>query len=366
MKIVESSKPLVSKTRTGNDKFWQAHVVQDGTRWGTQTSFWQINKAGVKSVVQFSDFYESLPKNVGKANSTTAEEQARSEFQSMVKKQMDKGYAPEGEESGVLPLPMLAQKFSERGKKMQWPVYVQPKYNGMRMLYDGKKGWSRGGKEMIPEVIQHLHFDTNGIIVDGELLLKGNQLLQETMKAAKKYRPELSPQLEYVVYDIISDKPFSERYKLLRSIVTLHPNPSVKIAPTYLCEDIGDVMSFQKRFVANGFEGTICRDDSKGYEIGQRSNQLQKYKDFVDAEFLIVDVVEGDGRFKGAAIFVCKTKDGQQFNCTPEGDMTYRKELFTNRKKHIGKWLTIRYQELSNDKVPIFPVGVAIREKGDF
>lgn len=378
MNIIKSSPELVSKTRTGNDKFWQAHVVNNDcieshydptfkTRWFTQTSYWQVNKKGVKSIVQFSEPYEATPKNEGKANATTAEEQAYSEFDSMVAHQRDKGYSEEGTVSNVLPLPMLAQKFSERGAKLQWPVFVQPKFNGQRMLYRDGKGWSRGGKDIIPEVIEHLKCDTMGEIIDGELILPGNVLLQETMKATKKYRPDVSPTLLYIVYDmVVTKQSFENRFKFMSDLIKKNGPVNIVLAPTYKAEDIAEVMMYHKQFTSEGYEGTIIRDNSHGYEIGQRSNQLQKLKDFVDGEWKILDVVEGDGRFKGAGIFVCETTEGVQFNCMPEGTMEHRRSVFTDRQKHIGKYLQIRYQELSKDKVPLFPVGVDVRDKGEF
>lgn len=369
MKIIHSSPILASKTRVGKDKYWQAHVVTDGKAWYTQTSYWQVNKAGEKSVTQWSDPYEATPKNVGKANETSAEEQARSEFDSMVTKQRDKGYTEPGTKTTIRPLPMLAQKFSERGTKMQWPVFVQPKYNGQRMLFDGKDGWSRGGKDIIPECIAHIAdaFPPLNDIIDGELILPGNVLLQETMKATKKYVPGVSEKLVYRVYDVVlPDMPFSQRFEVLKAYVANRNTYDIEIAPTYLAHDAAEVMAYHKQFIAEGYEGTMVRDDSEGYTIGQRSNQLQKYKDFVDAEFRIVDVIEGAGRFTGAAIFVCDSGFGNTFNCTPEGSMDHRRELFANRDKHIGKFLTVRYQEFSKDKVPLFPVGVDIRDKGDF
>lgn len=366
MATYKSSPILVSKTRTGNEKFWQAHVGEVGGRWFTNTTYWQVNKKGVKSLVQSSDPYEATPKNVGKANETSAKDQAISEFDSMVTKQRDKGYCEVGEESDIRHLPMLAHKFKERGSKMKWPVYVQPKYNGMRMLFDGCDGWSRGGKDIIPECIQHLSFDTHGAIVDGELILPGNVLLQETMKATKKFRPGVSDQLQYIVYDLIDPTlPFSKRYEELKLFWTARPT-NIILAPTYKCEDVGEVMAYHKQFTSQGYEGTIVRDDSGGYEIGQRSNQLQKFKDFQDAEFKIVALIDGDGRFKGKAIFICETANGAQFNVVPEGTMEYRAELYNTRKSHIGKYLTVRYQELSNSGTPLFPVGVEIRDEQEF
>jgi DNA ligase-1 len=370
MNIIKSSPILASKTRVGKDKYWQAHVVTDGSAWYTQTSYWQVNKAGEKSVVQWSDPYEATPKNVGKTNETFADAQAYFEFESMVTKQRDKGYTEPGKKSTILPLPMLAQKFSERGTKMRWPVWVQPKYNGQRMLYDGVKGWSRGGKFILPEVLEHFKGafpKLDGVIIDGELMLPNNVLLQETMKATKKYTPGVSETLVYMVYDIVApDMTFAERHEVIKKIVTECRHAQIILAPTYTAEDAAEVMTYHKQFVAFGFEGTMVRDDSEGYTIGQRSNQLQKYKDFVDAEFKIVGVKEGDGRFKGAAIFICDNRHGDTFDCTPEGSMDYRRDLYTNRNKHIGRYLTVRYQELSASKKPLFPVGVDIREKGDF
>ena len=372
IKINTSSCVLESTTKNGSKKFWQAHILVeqklsdpyfavDTDRYFTQTSFWQVNKKGEKSIVQWSEPYECTPKNVGKNNETTSKEQAKLEFLSMIKKQGDKGYHLIGEQSDILPLPMLAQKFSERKHKLNWPAYAQPKYNGQRMLYDGKKAWSRSGKLIIPEVIQHLHFDTGGHIIDGELILPKNVLLQDTMKAIKKFREDLSPKLLYIIYDVVdTNKTFKERLKILDSLKL--PKNVVK-APTVIIDSENDVYQFHKQFVEEGYEGIIVRDGSEGYQIGHRSNQLQKYKNFTDDEFHIVDIIDGDGKFKESAIFVLKTKHGNMFNCVPEGTMEHRKEIFSNRKSYIGKKLTVRYQELSEDKVPIFPVGVGVRDE---
>jgi len=130
---------------------------------------------------------------------------------------------------------MLANKYKDKKDKIDWDagVFMQPKYNGMRMLYDGKKAWSRGGKLMIPDVIKHLQIDTKGHILDGELILPDMPVLQETMKAAKKYREGVSDKLIYVVYDIIdADMPFEDRQEVYTNVVNSGNNLSVIAAPT--------------------------------------------------------------------------------------------------------------------------------------
>jgi len=369
MTIVHSTPVLQSTTRTGKAKFWQGHVLFDVTgQWYTQSSFWQTNNDGSGSTIQYSDPYCVYPKNFGRANATTAEQQAYLEIERDFKKQKDKGYAEVGQESDVLPLPMLAHKFSEKGHKVVWPAYVQPKLNGQRMLFDGRKGWSRGGKIIIPECIAHIKEEIGelppGVSLDGELILPGNPLLQKTMTAIKKFRPELSPTLLYWVYDIVDPtRPFSERFEILKSMIPLGES-HVILTPTAKVESPSDVRFHHSQFVKRGFEGSMVRSDLGGYDIGHNNNQLLKVKDFVDGESEVLDIIEGEGKFKGAAIFECRATTTETFTVVPEGDMDYRRDLYRNREEILSttKYLTVRYQELSKDGVPIFPVGVSLRE----
>jgi len=118
--------------------------------------------------------------------------------------------------------------------------------------------------------------------------------------------------------------------------------------------------------VHDGFEGTMVRDPGMNYEINKRSYSLLKLKDFIDAEYRIVGVIDGAGSDTGLAIFELETDSGERFNCRPEGSQENRAHLFENRRELVGKYLTVRYFELSKDGIPIFPVGVSIREWGEF
>jgi ATP-dependent DNA ligase len=256
---------------------------------------------------------------------------------------------------------------------VEFPVYVQPKLNGMRMLFDGEVGFSRGNKEIIPEVIQHLKFDTGGFMLDGELMLPDNVLLQESMKAIKKHRPGLSDTLLYHVYDIVDDTlTFEERMTIVQKMAEYSPDlmtmyaMNVKVVPTYKANDEAEVLMWHKHFTKLGFEGTMIRNPNMTYEIGKRSYSLLKLKDFVDAEYQIVDVVDGAGSDVGLAIFELETDSGQRFNCRPEGTQENRADLFKNRRELVGKYLTVRYFELSKEGIPLFPVGVSVRDLEDF
>jgi DNA ligase-1 len=363
--IVRSSDPIQMPSKTGS-KTWMGYLVRMKDQLFLTSSWFNKNdKTGKTSVTQYAEPYPVAIKNVGKANETTLEEQANSEFDSMVKKEIDKRMSDR-------PLPMLAHKFQDRGAKyIQYPCAVQPKLNGMRMLSDGRSAWSRGGKDIIPECVEHLQWNAGVVgIIDGELILPGNVLLQETMKATKKYRDGVSNKLQYHVYDVMNgikaNDPFRLRTRLLKDLVASENNPNIIFVETRIAVNYAEIMLAHHHFISQGYEGTMVRNLDSVYEINQRSNSLQKLKDMQDAEFRIVDVIEGDGSFKGCAIFVCDNGEGRFFNCTPEGSTAERKAYFHERALLIGQYLTVRYQELSKDQIPLFPVGVAVRGKEDF
>jgi DNA ligase-1 len=366
MEMVKSSDWLIGENKSGGKKFWRLHIVRDSNKYYTQSEWYQLTKTGRETKRQTSEPYYAAATNEGRSNERDSKAQATFEFDAILKKQMDRGFYRDGERPNVRPMPMLAHKFTDHKKKIEFPVYVQPKLNGMRMLFDGENGWSRGNKEVIPEVIQHLKFDAMGRTLDGELMLPNNVLLQESMAAIKKYRPELSPQLLYHIYDVVdADLPYESRMEVLDTIFMDVPVNVVRV-PTYRCNNEADVMKYHRQFVKDGFEGTMIRNPHMTYEIRKRSYSLLKLKDFVDAEYRIVAVIDGAGSDAGLAIFELETDDGKHFNCRPEGSQDNRAELFNNRNSLVGKYLTVRYQELSKDNIPIFPVGVSIREWGEF
>jgi DNA ligase-1 len=366
MQTIKTSDWLISENKKGDNKYWRLHILADGDDFYTCTEWYQISSTGKETKKQLSAPYYCEPTNVGRANERDSQAQAYFEYDAIIKKQMDKGYLPKGEKKQERPMPMLAHKFKDHKGKVEFPVYVQPKLNGMRMLFDGEVGFSRGNKEIIPEVIQHLKFDTGGYMLDGELMLPNNVLLQESMSAIKKYRPGISNKLVYHVYDIVSPhKSFDSRCALLMYLSKNFP-PNVNLVTTVGCKDESNVYAHHTKFVSDGYEGTMIRDPHMTYEIGKRSYSLLKLKDFVDAEYRIVDLVDGDGSDRGLAIFVLETNSGERFNCRPEGTQENRAELFRKKRELLGRFMTVRYFELSRDGIPIFPVGVSVRDWGEF
>ena len=228
--------------------------------------------------------------------------------------------------------------------------------------------WSRLGKEFIPEVVSHLLFDTGNIITDGELMLPHLQhSFQDTMKAVKKSRPETDGLLEYHIYDCyLPDEPNADLIRRREVVLDIFAHTPHRVIPvvTELVHDDAEIADWHRFFTSpeQGFEGTIIRTPGGVYTPGHRSVNLLKHKDFVDEEFIIVDTMDGKGKFEGAIMFKCVTADGREFDCGLRGSIDDRKVMFANREQYLGKLLTVKFQEKTEDGIPRFPVGISIRD----
>jgi len=313
-------------------------------------------------------------KNLGKANATTAYEQAVSEAESKWKKQLDKGYSEQRGGGSMELLPMLAHKYEDRKHKVDFGcAFVQPKLDGVRALAIKKGGvvtlLSRQGKEHkgLDHIRRTLYaMMDDGEVWDGELYVHG-MAFQQLLSLVKKDQSD-SIKVAYHVYDMVADKPFKERYVDslgLTRIWSFGQCPMcvfpVDTVPVGSAVEVG---SAHAHCVENGYEGLMLRWGVEPYKSGYRSEHLLKVKAFEDAEFEILDVVPGVGKEADKGTFVCKTDRGAVFNCRPRGRDGLRAEYLANREHYKGRQLTVEFFEwtTSDPPVPRFPVGKAIRE----
>ena len=315
-------------------------------------------------------------KNIGRSNETTPFEQAKMDAVSKWNLKKDKGYTTiRGGKSEIL-LPMLAQNINEREKYIVYPCYDQPKLNGMRCLSFRENGkirfQSRGGKpiQSIPHIEQELlMIMKDGDIKDGELYAHGHKL-QDILSAIKNIdTPEKATlalsEVQYWIYDSPdreSKYTFRDRFSSFLSVMMGLNLHYVKAVPTIVCNSKSDIDKALLKNIADGYEGTIIRNCDSKYAWGERSNDLQKYKLMQDAEYLITGVKAGTGRSAELGIFTCVTKEGKTFSVNPEGNEAQKHEYLINSHKYIGKMLTVRFQEFTNDNIPSFPIGVLVRD----
>lgn len=315
--------------------------------------------------------YQAKPMNVGRSNATTGAEQAILELASKARLKIDKGYVHTIEEAskpstnglGLLK-PMLATPLDKvKPESIDWyTAYAQPKLDGHRALYDDGVLYSRQGKVLhMPHIVEaieasglsHLH-------LDGELYIHG-MALQHVSRLIKKHTKE-SLQVEYHIYDMISDLPFLQRIQELTKSDFIMAE-GIRLVDTCGVTDMEHLMEYHHRFREDGYEGTMLRFGTEGYQSDKRSRSLLKIKSFHDAEFEVIGVVAGKPRFSDeneyqVPVWICKTHTGAEFNVTAHGDMIQKDDQWVNRKEHIGQMLTIKYHYLSQDGIPQLPIAL--------
>ena len=346
-------------------------------------------------------------KNVGRSNATTDEEQARLEAKAKWEKKLKEGYAltPKEAESRQYFDPMLAQSYDDRKSSIEsvfadeGMVYCQPKLDGIRCIVrkegDEVVARTRNGRtiDSIPHIIKSVekHFDADdSLVLDGELYnheLKHD--FNKIVSLVRKQTPTRSKSdtdnsfqkkldkyanamveseslVQYHIYDIPrgklhfeNDSLFSERF----FGIEIESDDHVKIVKTSVAFSFDDLDEHYKQYVEDGYEGQMIRINS-AYEKSKRSAKLLKRKDFMDAEYKVVDIEEGNGNRTGTAKhLVCycnKTK--QNFNSNIKGNFDYLAEILNNREEYIGKQATIKFFELTPDGVPRFPYAIAFRD----
>jgi DNA ligase-1 len=311
------------------------------------------------------------PKNVGKKNATTAQTQAIAEAESMFTFKLERKYALSPEEAQLpLLLPMLAGKYD--AKKHNGYFYCQPKLDGVRCIArwegDCVVLYSRQGKVYDVKHISDQLKDVLGKddVFDGEIYIHGMSL-QSMISLVKKPQSD-SLLLEYHIYDypvINGNEDYSteERLTSLSKINVANKNNLKIVSGQELGCDKHSIGLWQSKYLASGYEGLMLREKDSKYLWGYRSNDLLKVKTFQDAEFEIVDVIEGEGKMVGHGIMICKNDlSDATFKVVPKTTMEVRKEIFDNKSNYIGKKYTVKYFDRTEDLIPRFPVGIAVRD----
>ena len=297
------------------------------------------------------------PKNTGRSNSTTAEQQAILEAQSKFAKKVKSGYSQELTSTPTVQLPQKVKTYQDNKHLVSYPCYATPKYNGLNGTYwllpdKTLKLTSRGGDELPP--IPHLeptilkmmeHFKTT--CINGELYISGESL-QNITSAVKKPK-ELSKSLVFIPFELpLVSAPYKDKVALLIKYI-----PIVHITREEMLEEFYTVT------VEAGYEGIVIYNTDSIYQFNQRSSTVLKYKPVADAEYKILSYTTDRN---GHPVFTCETHDGKQFKVKPKGTDEERKQIITNfDSQYKNNYYKIEYEMLSDSGIPLKGIGVGLR-----
>lgn len=350
---------------------------------------WKISTRGCEIITTYGQLDGKIQetvdliregKNQGRSNETSAEQQAKLEAEARHTKQLKKGYvsskagAAEGKTDKLIEggaLPMLAKSYDEHANKISWPACVQPKLDGHRCVAVIDKAgkvtlWSRTRKPIssVPHIVAALErLKLRDIVLDGELY--NHELKADFERLTSLIRHEVphpdSKVVQYHIYDCMADEIFGERSRLINQLIS-GKAPALVCVETVEVADETELFAQHEKFVERGYEGAIVRNIESMYE-GKRTCNLQKVKKFQDAEFPIIRLEEGRGKLRGhVGAVICSLSNGKEFGAKMAGQTQTLREAWERPQLWLGKLLTVKFQGLTSDEVPRFPVGLRIRQ----
>jgi len=406
---------LFKKTSTGKIQEWSIHVEDNKI----------ITIQGQLGGKVQTYIKECLPKNVGRTNETSGHIQALSEMNSTIKKKKLEGYVEDinllnnvhskgnKRSSEGCYLPMKANVMLKHIKKIVYPCYVQPKFDGFRLIVEktlsGELIFSFGSGRKV-STFDKILFTCDkllkpGEIIDGELyvhdinfnLVSGKFNSRADVKTDldlfyninKKYKDkdeDLEFQLKildyvienvrYMVFDapriyssstnnlLTEEDSFLYRFSNIEE--RIKNNEILLPCPTLTVNNYEGILFEHKRNVSLGYEGTMVRQIQMIYEQ-KRSYQILKHKDFKEKEYLIVGYKEGKGVLSGCiGSFSCEYIDNNgmkdTFDCKLACPVEFLRECYLDHSIFMNKFMNVKYQELGENNKPRFDTGLKIRD----
>jgi DNA ligase-1 len=348
--------PIYKRGTDGKLRTWQVEV--DGDKYRTIAGLHGGN-------LVTSAWTTAKPKNPGRANATTAEQQAMIEALADEAKKLKREYRRTiAELDDVVPGPMLAATYEGN---LAFPVWSQPKLDGIRALISARGAFTREGQphnnvQHILDELAPLFAAYPDLMFDGELYnhdLKDD--FNDIVRLVRKQK--LSPAearrvkdvLQFHIYDIPSNPGvFGSRAVDMLASHEITNMKSVKFVATSRIasqKQLDDIYDF---YTSQGYEGQMVRLDTP-YEFDTRSKGLLKRKEFETKEFELLKIEEGEGNWAGYAKRVTfKLEDGRDCGGGIKGNQEFTKRLLNERFSQV----TVRYFKRTPDGMPRFPVAI--------
>ena len=259
---------------------------------------------------------------------------------------------------------MLAYKVGNKPVDWSENVYIQPKLDGVRCLIQlNDKGkvhaYSRTGKPWlnINHILEDLEYFFEihpDVVLDGELYnhdLRDD--FEKIISLVRKQKPtaddraEAAKLVQFHCYDYVEtvmDQPYG--YRMNQLVTSDMYSYCVMHVKTQFALNEDAAKAIHKCNLEAGYEGSILRLD-KPYQC-KRSYNLQKFKDFHDAEATIVGYEAGKGKREGTlGKFFMMDYEGVRFGCPPGKGFTYKDlaDIQNNIHDYIGETATFTYFE---------------------
>ena len=308
------------------------------------------------------------PKNTGRANATTAEEQAAKEAQAKWDRKLKENYSTDPDCPVSFELPMKISKYEDQASKLNYEegVLATPKLNGVnitiRLINDELTYTSRGGEPR--QVMPHQAIELKTVFnylqtteLGGEMYKHG-EYLEDITSATTKHN-ELTPELEFHIFAIpYFDGTYEQMSNKLTTAALMfqHLKYIKFVVPTIILSK-EEEDEFYEQALANKYEGIVLCTPSTKYAHNKRLTTAMKRKPVLDGEFLTTGYkIDKNGH----VVWTCACPAGS-FSVKCKGTNEQRDAMAAKANELVGSWLNVEYETLSKYGKPLKPVGTTFR-----
>lgn len=233
--------------------------------------------------------------------------------------------------------------------------WVSEKYDGVRAYWDGRELWTRHGHR-----IHAPAWFTDGWPsqpMDGELWA-GYGRFTTAASAAARDTPDdaVWRTLRYMAFDLPAqagtfDMRVAELHMALPRV-----QPTVQVVAQGTVASEAELLALLRDTVRRGGEGLMLHRGASAYR-GERSDDLLKLKEHLDAEATVVGHVPGNGKYEGmVGALLLETPQGLRFKLG-----SGLRDADRQSPPAIGSQVTYRYLGLHPDGAPRFASFVRVR-----
>lgn len=213
--------------------------------------------------------------------------------------------------------------------KINYPVYVSPKLDGIRALVQEGNVLTRSLKSIPNHYLNSTlsSWDLEGF--DGELIYgspTSKSCYRDTVQAVMSHEGE--PDCTFYVFDLCnSEEEFSFRKEKLKQRLSIVDIPfNIEYIEHSIVLDEKELLLYEEKCLEDGYEGVMLTNPYKKYKHGRsstKSAELLKMKRFLDSEAIILDVLEEQHNANEAEVNeLGRThRSTKQENLIPKGTM---------------------------------------------
>lgn len=273
---------------------------------------------------------------------------------------------------------MLAHPFEE-DRIIQWPVAVEPKLDGMRVLVmitpSEVNFFTRSGKEVpslafLKDDVQTWISKTNwkkGVVIDAEVV-SGD--FAKTMSQARNKSNDASDAvlncfdalpLEGWKKQVNMEDYSSRRADLEKLINSCHIPDRFKLVPRYLARNVQEIEAFYRAFRKRGLEGAIVKPLDHKYQW-KRSFDWMKMKDEFTFDLPIIGFKEGTKKYSGMLGALLVDFNGVVVDVGTGITDAERTEIWNNQQSYLGRIVEVGAHEVTPDKSLRHPRLLGLRD----